>query len=147
MQHEVVAVKFDRMGREQLLFALAAGGLFAELAGRDAVYRITMRADDMQGISHKGTSINPDFISTDETTSHSTKLPKNGNQVAGYAVLRKNFLLTYQPYAALRNYSAPCIRANSESLEAPLGIPQGMQYHAGEGVTADFNSQKFPKAI
>jgi hypothetical protein len=35
---------------------------------------------------------NPDFITSDETTSHSTKLPKNGNQVAGYAALRKNFL-------------------------------------------------------
>jgi len=32
---------------------------------------------------------NPDFIPTDGTTSHSTKLPKNGNQVAGYAALRK----------------------------------------------------------
>jgi hypothetical protein len=39
-----------------------------------------------------GTSKNPDSIPTDETTSHSTKLPKNGNQVAGYAALRKKFL-------------------------------------------------------
>jgi hypothetical protein len=40
-----------------------------------------------------GTSKNPDFIPTDGTTSHSTnKLPKNGNQVAGYAALRKKFL-------------------------------------------------------
>jgi hypothetical protein len=39
-----------------------------------------------------GTSQNPDFIPTDETTSHSTKLPKNGNQVAGYAALRKKLL-------------------------------------------------------
>jgi hypothetical protein len=38
-----------------------------------------------------GTSINPDFIPTDGTASHSTKLPKNGNQVAGYAALRKYF--------------------------------------------------------
>ena len=40
----------------------------------------------------KGTSNNPDFIPTDGTTSHSTKSPKNGNQVAGYAVLWKKFL-------------------------------------------------------
>jgi len=40
----------------------------------------------------KGTSKNPHFIPTDVTTSHSTKLPKNGNQVAGYAALRKKFL-------------------------------------------------------
>jgi hypothetical protein len=39
-----------------------------------------------------GASKNSDFIPTDETPSHSTKLPKNGNQVAGYAVLRKKFL-------------------------------------------------------
>jgi hypothetical protein len=39
-----------------------------------------------------GTSKNPHFIPTDGTTSHSTKLPKNGNQVAGYAALRKKFL-------------------------------------------------------
>jgi hypothetical protein len=39
-----------------------------------------------------GTSKNPDFIPTDGATSHSTKLPKNGNQVAGYAALRKKFL-------------------------------------------------------
>jgi hypothetical protein len=60
----------------------------------------------------KGTSKNPHFIPTDGTTSHSTdetpshstrlskndnlvagyKSPKNGNQVAGYAALRKKFL-------------------------------------------------------
>jgi hypothetical protein len=51
-----------------------------------------------------GTSKNPHFIptdgTTDETTSHltdkttsySTKSPKNGKQVAGYAALRKKFL-------------------------------------------------------
>src|ERR1039458_10237247 len=59
-----------------------------------------------------GTSKNPHFIPTDRTTdmitshltnpakyagqvigySHSTKSPKNGNQVAGYAALRKKFL-------------------------------------------------------
>src|ERR1039457_1528417 len=39
-----------------------------------------------------GTSKNPDFIPTDGTTSHSTRSPKNGNQVAGYAVLQKKFL-------------------------------------------------------
>jgi hypothetical protein len=39
-----------------------------------------------------GISKNPDFIPTDETTSHSTKSPKNGDQVAGYAALRKKFL-------------------------------------------------------
>src|SRR5450756_1452127 len=39
-----------------------------------------------------GTSKNPHFIPTDGTTSHSTKSPKNGNQVAGYAALRKKFL-------------------------------------------------------
>jgi hypothetical protein len=38
-----------------------------------------------------GTIQNPEFISTDETTSHSTKLPNNGSQVAGYAALRKKF--------------------------------------------------------
>jgi hypothetical protein len=38
------------------------------------------------------TSKNPNFIPTDGNTSHSTKSPKNGNQVAGYAVLLKNFL-------------------------------------------------------
>src|SRR5450759_5016763 len=32
----------------------------------------------------------------------------------------KNFLLTYKSYAALRNFSAPCIWANSEFLEAPM---------------------------
>jgi hypothetical protein len=40
----------------------------------------------------EGTSKNPHFIPTDGTTSHSTKSPKNGNQVAGYAALRKKFL-------------------------------------------------------
>jgi hypothetical protein len=35
---------------------------------------------------------NPDFIPTDGATSHSTKLPQNGNQVAGYAALREKFL-------------------------------------------------------
>jgi hypothetical protein len=39
-----------------------------------------------------GTSQNPDFIPTDGATSHSTKLPTNGNQVAGYAALRKKLL-------------------------------------------------------
>ena len=38
------------------------------------------------------TSKNPNFIPTGETTSHSTKLPKDGSQVAGYAALLKNFL-------------------------------------------------------
>ena len=38
------------------------------------------------------TSKNPNFIPTVGTTSHSTKLPKNGNQVAGYAALLINFL-------------------------------------------------------
>jgi hypothetical protein len=38
------------------------------------------------------TSQNPNFIPTDGTTSHSTKLPYNGNQVAGYAALLKNLL-------------------------------------------------------
>jgi len=33
----------------------------------------------------------PHFISTDETTSHSTKLPNNGSQVAGYGALRRKF--------------------------------------------------------
>jgi hypothetical protein len=37
-------------------------------------------------------SKNPHFIPTDGTTSHSTKSPNNGNQVAGYAALRKIFL-------------------------------------------------------
>jgi hypothetical protein len=39
-----------------------------------------------------GTFKNPHFIPTDETASHSTKSPKNGNQVAGYAALHKKFL-------------------------------------------------------
>jgi hypothetical protein len=39
-----------------------------------------------------GTSQNPHFIPSDGTTNHSTKLPKNGNQVAGYTALRKKFL-------------------------------------------------------
>jgi hypothetical protein len=39
-----------------------------------------------------GTSKNPDFIPTGGTTSQSTKLPNNSNQVAGYAVLREKFL-------------------------------------------------------
>jgi hypothetical protein len=69
-----------------------------------------------------GTSKNPDFIPTDGTTSHSTKSPKNGNQVAGYAALWKNFLLTYKSYAALQNFPTPCIWANSGFLEAPLSM-------------------------
>jgi hypothetical protein len=32
---------------------------------------------------------NPDFITTDGTNSHSTKLPNNGNQMAGYAALQQ----------------------------------------------------------
>jgi len=44
------------------------------------------------------------FIPTDRTTSHSAKPPKNDDQVAGYAALRKNFLLVYKPYAARRNF-------------------------------------------
>jgi uncharacterized protein YhbP (UPF0306 family) len=39
-----------------------------------------------------GISKNPYFISTDGTTSHSTKLSKDDSQVAGYAALRKKFL-------------------------------------------------------
>jgi hypothetical protein len=39
-----------------------------------------------------GTSKNPDFIPTDGTTSHSTKLANNASKVAGYAALRKKFL-------------------------------------------------------
>jgi hypothetical protein len=42
--------------------------------------------------TYKGTSKNPDFIPTDETTSHSTKPSKDDSQVAGYAALRKKFL-------------------------------------------------------
>jgi hypothetical protein len=38
------------------------------------------------------TSQNSNFILTDGTASHSTKSPKNGNQVAGYAALLKNFI-------------------------------------------------------
>jgi hypothetical protein len=37
-------------------------------------------------------SKHPHFTPTDGTTSHSTKLPKNGNKVAGYAALWKKFL-------------------------------------------------------
>jgi hypothetical protein len=37
-------------------------------------------------------SQNPNFIPTDATTSHSTKLSKDDSQVAGYAALLKNFL-------------------------------------------------------
>jgi hypothetical protein len=40
---------------------------------------------------------NPDFIPTDETTSHSTKVAKNRNQVAGYAALRIKFLAFIYP--------------------------------------------------
>ena len=40
----------------------------------------------------EGASKNPHFIPTDGTTSHSTRLSKNDNQVAGYAALRKRFL-------------------------------------------------------
>jgi hypothetical protein len=46
----------------------------------------------LAGGSLKGTSKNPDFIPTDVTTSHSTKLSKDDSQVAGYAALRKKFL-------------------------------------------------------
>jgi hypothetical protein len=42
--------------------------------------------------SHTDTSKNPDFIPTDATTSHSTKLSKDDSQVVGYAALRKKFL-------------------------------------------------------
>jgi hypothetical protein len=44
-----------------------------------------------------GASKNPHFIPTDGTTNHSTKSPKNGNQVAGYAALRKKFLACIYP--------------------------------------------------
>jgi hypothetical protein len=60
---------------------------------------------------------NPYFIPTDGTASHSTRLSKDANQVAGYAALRKrgkqvsrerlpakNFLLTYKTYTARRNF-------------------------------------------
>ncbi len=44
-----------------------------------------------------GTSKNPHFIPTGGTTSHSTRLSKNDNQVAGYAALRKKFLAYISP--------------------------------------------------
>jgi hypothetical protein len=37
-------------------------------------------------------SKSPNFIPTDDTTSHSTKRANNARQVAGYAALLKNFL-------------------------------------------------------
>jgi hypothetical protein len=36
--------------------------------------------------------MNPDFIPTDGATSHSTKSPKIGDQVAGYAAFRHKLL-------------------------------------------------------
>jgi hypothetical protein len=86
---------------------------------------------------------NPHFIPTDGTTGHSTKLPKDGNLVAGYAALwqrgkqagraadaRKKFLayisttmwrgktkfqsrVTFR-LAGTKILPAPCIWANSE---------------------------------
>jgi hypothetical protein len=51
-------------------------------------------------------SQNPNFIPTDRTTSHSTKLPKNGNQVAGYAALLRNvFACIYAICGAAKIYS------------------------------------------
>jgi hypothetical protein len=101
---------------------------------------IIKRGLRVTGRGNIGNLKNPHFIPTAGTTdmttshltnpakdtgqvigySHSTRLPKNGNQVAGYAALRKNFLLAYQTYAARRNFSAPCIWANFEFLEAPF---------------------------
>jgi hypothetical protein len=47
--------------------------------------------------------MNPDFIPTDGATSHSTKSPKIGDQVAGYAGSGINCLRAYHSYAALHN--------------------------------------------
>jgi hypothetical protein len=43
-------------------------------------------------VAFAGASKNPHFIPTDGTTSHSTRSPKNGNRVAGYAALHKKLL-------------------------------------------------------
>jgi hypothetical protein len=57
-----------------------------------------------------GGSKNPDFISTDKTASHSTKLPNSGNQVAGYAALRKKSLADISTHMRRGEiFSAPCI--------------------------------------
>jgi hypothetical protein len=90
----------------------------------------------------------PHFIPTDRTTSHSTKPPKNGGQVAGYAALLiklscgqpegypslKQYFLAYISLNMRRGemgqagnprngcsqiFFAPCIWANSEFLEVP----------------------------
>lgn len=49
---EISTVEFHRVGGEQRLFAFAAGGLLLQLAGGNAVHRITMRADYVQWGGH-----------------------------------------------------------------------------------------------
>jgi uncharacterized protein YhbP (UPF0306 family) len=49
---------------------------------------------------------NPGFISTDESTSHSTKLPNNGSQVAGYAALRRKFLASISSICSAAKFSS-----------------------------------------
>src|SRR5450759_4004075 len=67
-----------------------------------------------------GTSKKPHFIPTDGTTSHSTRPPKNGNQVAGYAALHKKFLAYISKHMRRGEiFYALCIWANSEFLEVP----------------------------
>jgi general secretion pathway protein I len=97
-------------------------------------------------------SKNSDFIPTDGTTSHSTKSPKNGYQVAGYAALREKISCLHINYvrrckmkfqcrvtfrlAGTKIFPAPCIWANSEFLDTPMrqerqSIRHPSRYSAG----------------
>ncbi|MDH4234096.1 MAG: hypothetical protein OEV15_03045 [Gallionella sp.] len=58
-----------------------------------------------------GTSKNPYFIPTDETTSHSTGLSKDNSQVAGYAALQKKFLAYISNICGAAKWVKQAIRA------------------------------------
>ena len=49
---------------------------------------------------------------SDGTTSHSPRLPKNGNQVAGYAALRAHSFLVYPENMWLRHNLKVSLRCN-----------------------------------
>jgi hypothetical protein len=96
----------------------------------------------------KGASKNPHFIPTGGTTdmttshltnpakdtgqvigySHSTKLPKNGNQVAGYAVLRKKFLAYISVICGAAKWGKQAIRVADarKFFHVLLTIPHGL---------------------
>jgi general secretion pathway protein I len=79
---------------------------------------------------------NSDFIPTDVTTSHSTKLSKDDSQVAGYAALREIIsCLHINHMRRCKIFPAPCIWANSKFLNTPMRPNHRKSNHFSAGFT------------